>query len=48
MKTDDDIFVNIPLLHQALFGEYDNFNKILGKVTDWFFLITRGPRYSGF
>ena len=30
MKTDDDIFVNVPLLHQILFDEFNNSNKILG------------------
>jgi hypothetical protein len=32
MKTDDDIFVNIPFLHQVLFNELKNTNKILGKT----------------
>ncbi len=40
MKTDDDIFVNVPLLHQALFKEYDNLNKIIGKSL--FFLFVDG------
>jgi hypothetical protein len=34
MKTDDDIFVNVPLLHKTLLGEYKNENKIIGKYAE--------------